>query len=202
MRILHEAVASVAARFVDADAASVDHNIDQALGLLGQAAAVDRAYVFSVSDDLATMTNTHEWCAPGISAEIETQQAVPTESMPRWRDTLARGHSIHVRRVAELDDEWEPERTELERQGVRSVVAVPLMNGGRLRGFVGLDSVRRDRTWDDDTIRMLRTVVGILAALLARCEAQRDGGRARGPVPGPGQARRPTRSSCSTGTGG
>ena len=32
----------------------------------------------------------------------------------------------------------------------------------------------RDRTWDDDTIRMLRTVVGILASLLARCEAQRD----------------------------
>ena len=54
------------------------------------------------------------------------------------------------------------------------MVAVPLMNGGRLRGFVGLDSVVRDRTWDDDTIRMLRTVVGILASLLARCEAQRD----------------------------
>ncbi|HEY3723356.1 MAG TPA: EAL domain-containing protein [Acidimicrobiia bacterium] len=173
VRILHEAVASVAARFVDADATTVDLSINQALELLGQAAAVDRAYVFSVSDDLATMTNTHEWCAPGIREEIDSQQAVPTASMPRWRDTLARGHSIHFRRVAELDDEWGQERTELERQGVRSVVAVPLMNGGQLRGFVGLDSVRRDRTWDDDTIRMLRTVVGILASLLARCEAQR-----------------------------
>ena len=34
------------------------------------------------------------------------------------RDTLARGHSIHIRRVGELDDEWHAERTELvqERQ--------------------------------------------------------------------------------------
>ena len=48
------------------------------------------------------------------------------------------------------------------------------MNAGRLQGFVGFDSVVADRTWDDDTIRMLRTVVGILASLLARCEAQRD----------------------------
>ena len=120
------------------------------------------------------MTNTHEWCAPGINPEIHTQQAVELSGMPRWRDTLARGHSIHIRRVAELEADWHRERVELERQGIRSVVAVPLMNAGRLRGFVGLDSVVRDRTWDDDTIRMLRTVVGILASLLARCEAQRD----------------------------
>jgi diguanylate cyclase (GGDEF)-like protein/PAS domain S-box-containing protein len=174
VRILHEAVASIAARFVDADPDSVGDTINQALSLFGEAAAVDRAYVFSVTEDLTMMTNTHEWCAPGINAEIQTQQAVELSGMPRWRDTLARGHSVHIRRVSELEADWHRERTELERQGIRSVVAVPLMNAGRLRGFVGLDSVARDRTWDDDTIRMLRTVVGILASLLARCEAQRD----------------------------
>ncbi len=174
VRILHEAVASVAARFVDADDTSVDDTINQALELMGQAAAVDRAYVFSVTDDLETMTNTHEWCAPGITPEIGTQQAVPLGGLPRWRDTLARGHSIHIRRVSELEDDWRNERVELERQGIRSVVAVPLMNAGQLRGFIGFDSVVRDRTWDDDTIRMLRTVVGILGSLLARCAAQRD----------------------------
>jgi PAS domain S-box-containing protein len=38
VRILHEAVASVAARFVDADPDSVDHTINHALALLGEAA--------------------------------------------------------------------------------------------------------------------------------------------------------------------
>jgi diguanylate cyclase (GGDEF)-like protein/PAS domain S-box-containing protein len=142
--------------------------------MLGQAAAVDRAYVFSVTEDLTMMTNTHEWCAPGINPEIQTLQAVDLSGMPRLRDTLVKGHSIHIRRVNELEQDWHNERVEFERQGIRSVVAVPLMNAGRLRGFVGLDSVVRDRTWDDDTIRMLRTVVGLLASLLARCEAQRD----------------------------
>jgi diguanylate cyclase (GGDEF)-like protein/PAS domain S-box-containing protein len=174
VRILHEAVASIAARFVDADPNSVDKSINHALSLLGEAANVDRAYFFTVTEDLTMMTNTHEWCAPGISAEIQTQQAVALSGMPRWRDTLARGHSVHIRRVAELEADWDLERAELERQGIRSIVAVPLMNAGRLRGFLGLDSVVRDRTWDDDTIRTLRTVVGILASLLARCKAQAD----------------------------
>jgi diguanylate cyclase (GGDEF)-like protein/PAS domain S-box-containing protein len=173
VRILHEAVASVAGLFVDAEPDDVDGCIDGALALVGEAAAVDRAYVFSVADDHTTMTNTHEWCAPGITPEIETQQDVRLSDLPKWRDTLARGHSVHVRRVNEMDEDWRPERLELERQGIRSVVAVPLMHAGRLRGFVGLDSVVRDRTWDDDTLRMLRTVVGLLASLLARCEAQR-----------------------------
>ena len=85
VRILHEVVASVAARFVDADPDSIDHSINQALALLGEAAAVDRAYVFSVTDDLATMTNTHEWCATGIRPEIHNQQEVEP-----WRPALAR----------------------------------------------------------------------------------------------------------------
>jgi diguanylate cyclase (GGDEF)-like protein/PAS domain S-box-containing protein len=174
VRILHEAVAAIAACFVDADPDSVDQGINHALSLLGDAAAVDRAYFFSVTEDLTMMTNTHEWCAPGITAEISTLQAVDLSSMPRWRDTLVRGHSVHIRRVSELEADWGPERAEFERQGIRSVVAVPLMNAGRLRGFVGMDSVVRDRTWDDDTLRMLRAVVSLLASLLARCEAQRE----------------------------
>ena len=80
---------------------------------------------------------------------------------------------------------------ELERQGIRSVVAVPLMNAGRLRGFVGLDSVVRDRTWDDDTIRMLRTVVGHprVAARALRGAARRSGPRGALPRPRPALVR-------------
>ena len=44
VRILHEAVASVAARFVDADPDSVDKTITHALAPLGEAAEVDRGY--------------------------------------------------------------------------------------------------------------------------------------------------------------
>ena len=119
------------------------------------------------------MTNTHESYARHQPRDPLAAGCCP-ERAP-WRPRRARrGHSIHIRHVAELDEDWREERIEFERQGIRSLVAVPMMEGGRLRGFVGFDSVRRDRTWDDDTIRMLRTVVGILASLLARCEAQRE----------------------------
>ena len=172
-RILNEAVASIAARFVDADAASIDQCIDDGLAVLGAAAVVDRVYVFSVTPDLTRMTNTHEWCASGIASQIDVRQDLSLSSIPRWRDTLSRGHSIHVRRVAELDRTWSRERTALEHAGINSVVTVPLLENGHLRGFIGVESVGRDRTWDDDTIRMLRTVAGVLGSLLARCSAQR-----------------------------
>ena len=189
VRILHEAVASVAARFVDADADSVDDTINQALELLGQAAAVDRAYVFSVTDDLLDDDEHPRVVRAGHHpGDRHAAGASRSVALPRWRDTLARGHSIHIRRVAELEPDWDNERVELQRQGIRSVVAVPLMNAGRLRGFVGLDSVVRDRTWDDDTIRMLRTVVGILASLLARCAGPARRARPRGPLPRARQA--------------
>jgi diguanylate cyclase (GGDEF)-like protein/PAS domain S-box-containing protein len=131
-------------------------------------------YVFTVTQDLTLMTNTHEWCSRGIASQIDSRQALKLSAIPRWRDTLARGHSIHIRRVSEMEPDWSRERDELERAGIKSVVTVPLIEGGQLRGFIGLESIGRDRTWDDDTIRMLRTVAGVLGSLLARCSAQRD----------------------------
>ena len=59
-------VAGIATRFIKLNAASIDSEIDETLRLIGEFAGVDRSYLFRISEDRRLMTNTHEWCAPGI----------------------------------------------------------------------------------------------------------------------------------------
>jgi hypothetical protein len=39
---------------------------------IGKFALVDRSYIFRISEDAATMDNTYEWCAEGISHKFGT----------------------------------------------------------------------------------------------------------------------------------
>ena len=57
---------------------------------------------------------------------------------------------IYIPRVADLGDDWAHERELLQRQGTHSVLAVPLVDQGRLVGFIGFDSINTERLWSDD----------------------------------------------------
>lgn len=58
--------------------------VNRFLELIGGFYAVDRAYIFEYGQD--TISNTFEWCAPGISQEIERLQKIPLEYIAEWND--------------------------------------------------------------------------------------------------------------------
>jgi signal transduction histidine kinase/CheY-like chemotaxis protein len=135
---------------------------------MGQLIHADRAYLFSYNFDAGTMSNTHEWCGPGITHEIDNLQAVPNALLPDWVAAHLRGEHIHIPRVAALPPEgflWQV----LNQQGIRSLITLPLMQGTTCLGFVGFDAVLEERDWQAQDISLLR----VLAELYAHFEARR-----------------------------
>jgi hypothetical protein len=82
-------------RVLQAPVNQTDNTINEALGRMGKAANVDRAYVFRLRDD-AWWDNTHEWCAPGIEPMIEELQGLPRDLIAHWMVALERGEWVHV----------------------------------------------------------------------------------------------------------
>ena len=60
----------------DADAAEVDAALDHGLCLLGELVGADRSYVFRLHG-AGLLSNTHEWCAPGVEPAITMLQGLP-----------------------------------------------------------------------------------------------------------------------------
>src|SRR3970282_603477 len=71
---------------------------------------------------------------------------------------LTAGRAIHVPVVAALPDSAATEREEFIREGIRSIVVVSVGKVGCREGFIGFDSVRRERHWPRDILLGLRLV--------------------------------------------
>ncbi|TVQ74761.1 MAG: PAS domain-containing protein, partial [Chromatiaceae bacterium] len=75
-------VSDISARFVSATDDGVDVAVDDALASMGRFFQASRAYVFQVRDEGALMSNTHEWCAEGVTPQIQQLINLPTSESP------------------------------------------------------------------------------------------------------------------------
>ncbi|OQW97264.1 MAG: hypothetical protein BWK77_02205 [Verrucomicrobia bacterium A1] len=145
--------------------------MQESLLRLGAAADASRAYIFQVQADPAgrmRMSQQYEWCAPGVPPQIGNpglqRTTFATPGHARWEARLASGQ-IHAARTRDLPPE---ERLELEQEGTRAILLVPIFVFERWWGFIGLDECRFDRVWSDAETGALRTAAGAFGAAIER----------------------------------
>ncbi len=165
---LEQAVSRMASQFLASP--DIDDAIDATLGDIGELRGVSRAYVFRFSEDGTAMDNTHEWCAAGVTPQIDNLHDLPTTMFPWWVQRLSNGEAIHVRDVARMPPEAAAEQEILASQDIKSVLVLPLHVGRRLAGFIGFDNVKEAAPWSDDDITLLRLMSWILGNALEQAE--------------------------------
>ncbi len=152
-------VGRISSDLILASPTELDLHLDRALGELGRFAEADRAYVFQVSEDGRQLDNTHEWCAEGIEPQIDRLKGLPFDDSLLFLRTIKQFAIVDYPSVAALPIEAHADRALLEAQSVRSVLGVPMVVDGCVRGLIGLDAVRSERTWTDED-KTLMTLVG------------------------------------------
>ena len=163
-------VAEASTRFVHTvDQDGFDQAIQHTLASLGALFAMDRTYLFRFSENLATMDNSHEWCAAGIEPQIGRIQEFLTDRLPWWKQHILKREPLQIFDVAALPEEAAAEREEFSRQGIRSLLAVPIVDpSSQLLGFIGFDSVRRRHRWSQSQVAMLQVLGGIVGSTILR----------------------------------
>lgn len=144
----------MATKYINLPIDRVDVTINDSLAQLGDFVKVDRVYIFDYDHKSKTASNTFEWCAEGISPEIESLQFIPYSAIPFWIEMHSAGNEIIV------EDTFLLPETEFKKmlldQDIQSLVALPLMQGKTCIGFVGFDSVKNKRLFHEDEKDLLR----------------------------------------------
>ncbi len=159
---LEKVTAAISRNFAKLPVNEIDVAVMDALRSIGEATDVDRAYVFLSPNFTNTGTIDHafDWYAPGITPII-LKKIDPDQI--RWGfDRLNELRSIQIARLDTLPPEAASLRNILESAGTRSVLAVPLHIEGRVIGLLGLSSVRTERVWTKEEVRMLRLNAEVL----------------------------------------
>ena len=159
-------ITTVSSQFINLHPAQIDDEIDHSLKQIGEFADADRSYVFQFSGDQKSVSCTHEWCAEGIKPTIERIQNAPVETFPWAMKKFQHGDMVLVPRLSDLPPEAGKEKQEFEQQGIQSVLAVPMIISGKVMGFIGLDSVRDEKMWAEDTSSLLKIVGQVFANAL------------------------------------
>lgn len=155
--------------------ALLDQDIDTAIGFalqkIGAFMGCDRACIFRVYDqDQFGMT--YEWCAEGTPSFFAERQKMKAEDFPWFAQKLLQGEPFQVLNVANMPPEAIAEKIELERQGVQSLLDVPMMDAGRVVGFMGLDTINALKQWRSEDITLLRRVGQMIAMAQRRHQAE------------------------------
>lgn len=162
----------VSERLIQTESDNLDDEINRSLEIIGQFNQVDRTYIFDLNPQLDEISNTFEWCAPGITAEMENLQNVPFSLVPRWRVAFYKHEHIYIQSVSDLPSELFPEKEILESQGIQSLLTVPMFYGPALIGFIGFDSVTQQKQWSEQVILLLKVFANVLAGVIYKKKSE------------------------------
>ncbi|MEO8395261.1 MAG: PAS domain S-box protein, partial [Chloroflexota bacterium] len=128
--------------------------IDQALEIMGTFLDVSRAYMYRLRENERLLDNAHEWCAPGVSPEIQNLQGLAYDELfPSLLPMLVKEGIAAPEHISEFAPDL---YRALDAQAIQSVLFLPFYVDERLDGFLGFDEMRHPRKWLPEEIAAIR----------------------------------------------
>jgi PAS domain S-box-containing protein len=173
---IEELIARISTRFVGISEEEIDGQIEEAIREIAQFAKVKRARVVLNSEDGKKCFKVYEWSSDNtkdIKREVEGQSV---HNGPWLLSRLKTGKAIIIPSVDDLPEEARQEREIWKRLFVNSFVAIPLVRGKTIFGYLGLDGEQPGKSWQEEDIRLLRLIGEILINVLQLQEVKKKKG--------------------------
>ena len=162
---------NIATNYINVSMAELEPAIHQALGKMALFVNADRAYVFDYNLTQGTTSNTHEWCQFGVPPQKDQLQDIPLEGVKEWLHAHSQGLPIRIDSVDELPAG--KLRDLLQQQRIKSVLAVPMLHGRNLIGYVGFDWISSTHKFSDRELDLLKLFSEILVNINQRIDADK-----------------------------
>ncbi|AFY61136.1 PAS domain S-box/diguanylate cyclase (GGDEF) domain-containing protein [Synechococcus sp. PCC 6312] len=167
-------VTTLATQFINLPIEDIDGGLQRILQATGEFTMADRSYLFLLDDASgATISNTHEWCAPGVRPEIQTLQHLVVADLYHFFQPLFDLESICLTHIDQFPAD-SPTREILERQDIQSLLAVPLSSEGKFIGFLGFDYVHRCHHDLETYIPLLEILSELFINVLGRQQQEKE----------------------------
>ena len=149
-----------------------EDSVRKLLAIIGNYYSVSRAYIFEDSADHAFCSNTFEWCAPGVTPEIENLQRLS------YRDELlgysGNFDSVGVFYCPDISILPPGQRSVLEPQGIKAMLQCALLDDGVFSGYIGFDDCDGNRIWTAEQVTTLTLVAKLLGSFLLKGRKTRE----------------------------
>lgn len=165
-----ELLTNISSTFINLSIEKMEETINQTLAQIGKFVNADRTYIFELDPFTTISSNTFEWCNDGITPEIENLQEIPLAQ--EWFDEFNKAQIMVVEDVDALPEGYN--KSILQPQGIKSLIALPMMHEGNCIGFVGFDSVKSHHLYNDAEIQLLKVFTQLLLNIKLRTNIEKE----------------------------
>ena len=105
-----------------------DEQINEFIRFFGRHIGSDRIYIFEDCKERHGTDNTYEWCAQGVTPEIDRLQNVDMDVIKWWYDTFSKGESIIITDIEDIKEEHRVSYDMLKRsQNLHKIISTHLL---------------------------------------------------------------------------
>lgn len=168
---LQRMIAELSLDFISVSPETLDQQIDALLEKCGTFFEVDRCYLFTFSEAGSMVTYTHEWCGEGIESGMDKVGTFPASAFPWWMHQLEINHSVYIPDIQRMPLEAQAEKEILAIQNIQSLLSLPVSSQGKIKGFLGFDSVKMKKQWQAGHREALQILANLLSDALIKVNA-------------------------------
>ncbi len=133
-----------------------------------------RVYIFQYNKEGTSQKCTYEVVAPEVSAQQEWLQDLKLKDTPWATATLKAQRPIILYSLNEMPAAAQQEKEILVRQGIKSLMIVPMASGNKTHGYLGIDIVDRYRNWQNEDYQWLASLANIISLCLKLLESEKE----------------------------
>jgi PAS domain S-box-containing protein len=159
----------VSSRFVGI--ADIQGAIVESLRDLGTVCRASRGYMFLLRGDGLAMDKRAEWCAPGVGPSDDNATEMARNIFHWWMSAPANGEAIRIDAAPTTPVKARLEKEMILSQGIRSVLAFPVVVTQSIAGFIGIDNSVEAADWSEEDVTVLRMTAEIVGSALERKKA-------------------------------
>jgi diguanylate cyclase (GGDEF)-like protein/PAS domain S-box-containing protein len=159
-------ITTLSSQFINLAPHLIDEGINNAIRSIGEFIGVDRILMLSVASDKVTDTS-FEWCAPGIEKASEVNNVLFSK-FSVFFEKMKDSKVMYVSSPDELPAEAVAEKEFLKSRGVKSIVAVPMITDGVLKGLLTFSTLKLTKKWTDEDLVLFRITAEMFANVIER----------------------------------
>ncbi len=159
-------ISDISSNFINASFKNIDHEISRSLEKLTKFIGAERIVIFELIERNEFLVKSHEWHIEGQVSHIGIKEKIPAYKFISKQ--LQNLQTVRIKDVQQMNDENSQLRDSLKEVGILSVVMVPMLYKGTLRGFIAVDSKTEKKEWDDSTVYMIKLIGEMITNVLER----------------------------------
>lgn len=117
-----------------------DSAMNHIVELIGEFYSADRAYILELEDGEKARCYSYEWCKEGVEKHRESHQQLKEEGIQIQQKVYEKQMAVLIRDIEEIKKVSQTEYEYQKSNGVYCVYAIPYMQEGIIKGFVGVDN--------------------------------------------------------------